>query len=94
MRHTPRNLLRHELIGLEAEVVDSRNRSQVGIRGLILDETRNMLLIGMPGGRKRWVAKKDVVLRVVLPDGLRLIVEGRVLVGRPEERLKRRLRDW
>ncbi len=94
MRHTPRNILRHELIGLKAEVVDSTNKSQVGISGVILDETRNMLLIGVPGGKKKWVAKKDVVLRIMLPDGVRVLVEGRALVGRPEERLKKRLRDW
>ncbi len=94
MRHTPRNILRHELIGLKAEVVDAKNPSLIGKNGLILDETRNMLLIGEPGGPKSWVQKDVVKLRIWLPDGTRLLIEGRVLVGRPEERLKKKLYKW
>jgi ribonuclease P protein subunit POP4 len=32
-----RNLIRHELIGLDVEVVESTNRIQVGIKGLVVD---------------------------------------------------------
>lgn len=94
MKITPRNLLNHELIGLEAEVVESSNKDLVGIRGLILDETRNTLLIGQPGGKKRRVLKHVAVFRIILPDGTKVKVEGKVLVGRPEERLKRKYYRW
>ena len=94
MRITPRNLLNHELIGLEAEVVDSPNKYLVGIKGIVLDETRNTLLIGQPGGRKWRVLKHVVVLRLTLDDGTKVRVDGRVLVGRPEDRLKRKFHYW
>lgn len=94
MKITPRNFLNHELIGLEAEVVDSLNVNLVGIKGLILDETKNTFLIGQPGGRKWRVLKHVAVFRIALPDGTKVRVEGRVLVGRPEERLKRRYYRW
>jgi ribonuclease P protein subunit POP4 len=94
MKITPNNILRHELIGLEAEVVDSKNPFQVGIKGIILDETLKTITIGFPGGRKRIVLKNQVVLRVKLPDGLTVKVDGKYLVGRPEERLKKKIYEW
>lgn len=94
MKITPQNLLNHELIGLEAEVIASSNKCLVGIKGLILDETRNTLLIGRPGGEKWRVLKHVAVFRVTLPDGTNVRVDGKVLVGRPEERLKKRYYRW
>ncbi|MCC6040228.1 MAG: ribonuclease P protein component 1 [Thermofilum sp.] len=94
MRITPRNILRHELIGLEAEVIDSPNKCLVGIKGLILDETRNTLLLGEPGGSKKRVLKHLAVFRIKLPDGTVVRVDGRVLVGAPEDRLKKRVYRW
>lgn len=94
MRITPRNILRHELIGLEAEVIDSPNKCLVGIKGLILDETRNTLLLGEPGGSKKRVLKHLAVFRIKLPDGTVVRVDSRVLVGAPEDRLKKRVYRW
>uniref|UniRef100_A0A7J3X7T0 Ribonuclease P protein component 1 n=1 Tax=Thermofilum pendens TaxID=2269 RepID=A0A7J3X7T0_THEPE len=94
MRITPRNILNHELIGLEAEVVDSANKCLVGAKGLILDETRNTLLLGEPGGTKKRVLKHIAVLRIKLPDGTTVRVDGRVLVGAPEDRLKKHFYRW
>uniref|UniRef100_A0A7C1CGD1 Ribonuclease P protein component 1 n=1 Tax=Thermofilum adornatum TaxID=1365176 RepID=A0A7C1CGD1_9CREN len=94
MKITPRNILRHELIGLEAEVVDSTNPFQIGIRGFILDETYKTLVIGYPGRRKRRIFKSQVKLRVWLPDGQVVKIDGRYLLGRPEERLKKKLYEW
>ncbi|MCW3992450.1 MAG: ribonuclease P protein subunit, partial [Candidatus Bathyarchaeota archaeon] len=51
---TARNLLRHELIGLDVEVVRDRNPSNASIRGRVVDETRNTLLI-RKGERERRV---------------------------------------
>ena len=39
----PGEIIYHELIGLDAKVVDSTNPSVVGIRGRVVDETRNTL---------------------------------------------------
>ncbi|MEZ0345034.1 MAG: ribonuclease P protein component 1 [Infirmifilum sp.] len=91
MRITPRNILRHELIGLPVQVVEARNPSLIGVKGLVLDETKNTLVIGEPGGRKRVVLKFQAVFLFELPGGSKVRVDGRYLVGRSEERLKRRL---
>ena len=42
---TPENLVYHTLIGLETVVSGSTNPDMVGIRGVVVDETRNTLLI-------------------------------------------------
>ena len=40
------------------------------------------------------VSKKDVVIVFYLPTGEKVKVEGKVIVGRPEERLKKKFRRW
>ncbi|MEA3282663.1 MAG: ribonuclease P protein component 1 [Euryarchaeota archaeon] len=42
---TPGNLVYHTLIGLETVIAGSTNPDIVGIRGVVVDETRNTLLI-------------------------------------------------
>ena len=39
------NIIKHELIGLKAEIVDSRNKANIGIKGKIIDETKNTIII-------------------------------------------------
>ena len=90
---TPRNILRHELIGLEVEVVGDSNPYNIGISGRVVDETRNTLLID-DGAKERRIAKEYATFRFRLPDGTLVEVEGAKLVGRPEDRVKRRIRRW
>ena len=90
---TPENILRHELIGLGVKVVNDSNPNNVSITGTIIDESRNTLTIGR-GGDARRVAKKDATFHIDLPAG-RVEVKGATLVGRPEDRVKRRVkRRW
>jgi ribonuclease P protein subunit POP4 len=87
---TEKNLVRHELIGLEVEVKKSTNKSQIGIKGRVVDETYNMLVIETRKGEKK-VEKKSCVFVFKLPNGKKVEVEGWVLVGRPEDRIKKKL---
>jgi len=87
MRITP-SILQHELIGLEAEVVQSPNRSIVGLRGRVVDESRETFTISHEG-KEKTIIKGTSILYFSLPDGSLIEVEGRVLVGRPEDRVKR-----
>jgi len=90
---TPRNLVRHELIGLEVEVAESSNRCQVGIKGRVVDESRQMLVIETSKGEKK-IEKKSAVFIFKLPSGVRVQVDGKLLVGRPEDRIKKKLPTW
>ena len=46
MKLTPRNIIHHELIGIDTRVVDSTNKSLIGTEGRIVNETKNMFVIG------------------------------------------------
>lgn len=91
---TVKNILRHELIGLDVEVVRDSNISNISLLGRVFDETRNTLLIKINEVTKR-IAKQNAVFRFKLPDGATLDVDGRGLIGRPEDRVKRKMkRGW
>jgi ribonuclease P protein subunit POP4 len=89
----PEELVRHELIGLEAVVAGSSNPSQRGLSGRVVDESRNTLSMETAAGVKV-VQKAGCVFSFTLPSGGTVRVDGDVLVGRPEDRIKKRLRNW
>jgi ribonuclease P protein subunit POP4 len=90
MKVTPA-ILQHEFIGLKAKVVRSSHPGYVGISGKVIDETRNTLVIRHKGKDKR-IVKNVAVFHFVFPDGTMVEIEGTTIVGRPEDRLKKRLR--
>ncbi|MFQ6086738.1 MAG: ribonuclease P protein component 1 [Candidatus Bathyarchaeia archaeon] len=93
MRVTPA-ILQHEFIGLDAKVVRSTHPDYVGITGKVIDETRNTLVIRHKN-KDKVVIKSTTVFHFILPDGTILEIEGNAIVGRPEDRIKkRRWRRW
>jgi ribonuclease P protein subunit POP4 len=86
---TKKNVMRHELIGLEAQVVSSSDPTLLGVYGKILDETREMLVIEHMS-KPKIVPKSGSNFEIKLPSGERVVVEGTRLVGRPEERVRRK----
>lgn len=83
---TPENLPKHELIGLEVEVVEATDERKIGISGEVMDETQSMLRIG-----DREVKKKNCVFRFRLPDGQEVKLDGELIAKRPEERVGMKL---
>lgn len=81
-----RNVLRHELIGLDVLVSGATNPDQKGLSGRIIDETRNLLVVETPRGIKR-IAKMHTTFRVVLPSRELVEIDGSVLVLAPEKRI-------
>jgi ribonuclease P protein subunit POP4 len=84
---TPKNLVKHELIGLTAEVAASTNKFNVGIKGLVVDETKNTLTIETEAGLKR-VQKRGTAFIFKIPSGKRVKVDGNKIAIRPEDRMK------
>lgn len=93
MNAVPENILRHELIGLNVRIVRSPNRSLRGRSGLVVDESRNMLTLSRKG-RKVLIPKSVATFRFKLADGRLVDVDGSRLLGRPEGRLKTKIRRW
>ena len=82
-----KDFLRQELIGLKMEIIDSQNKNLIGIKGEIIDETKNTLII-QEDNKVRTILKKQVTLKI--SDGQKEIqVNGELLIGRPEDRLKK-----
>lgn len=77
----------HELIGLKMEVIDSKNKNLVGIKGTIIDETKNTLVI-KDQDKTRTLLKDQVTLKI-FKDNHEIKVNGDILIGRPEDRLKK-----
>lgn len=88
MIRTCRNLKAHELIGLHASVIDSNNQSLVGSRGKILHETRNMLFL-QSSENVKMIPKNIAKLELSLPSNELCVLDGKELVGRPEDRIRR-----
>ena len=85
------SVLQHEFIGLEAKVIHSSNRSQIGIRGKVLNETQKTLTILHDNKEKR-IIKGTSTFLFTLPDRTVIEVEGKVIIGRPEDRAKKAVR--
>lgn len=86
---TKQNVASHELIGLEAEVVMSSDPGLVGVRGVVVDETHGMLVIEQKG-RLKAVPKSTSIFELILPNREKVKIDGVRLLGRPEDRIKKR----
>lgn len=90
---TPKNLIRHELIGLEVKIKNSTDPTLKGVKGKVVDETYNMLVIET-SKKEIKVPKKNCVFVFTLPSKLKVQVDGKLLVGRPEDRIKKKIPRW
>jgi ribonuclease P protein subunit POP4 len=82
-----KDLIRHELIGLNTEIVKAKNPTLVGLKGKIIDETKNTMTIKRKNKMKK-VLKDQAVFNLKVGNKT-FQVDGKVLVGRPEDRLKK-----
>jgi ribonuclease P protein subunit POP4 len=89
---SPQNILRHELVGLPVNVVKCTDPNFVGLAGVVVDETKNMIVLNAESRVK--VSKRTATFRFTLPDGAQVDVDGTRLVGRPEDRLKTKVIKW
>lgn len=90
---TPENLVRHELIGLKIKIVEDSDKKLAGLAGKVIDETRNMLVIEKADGSEISIAKETGVFSFQVGSAW-VRVDGRIIVGRPEDRIKKKLRTW
>jgi ribonuclease P protein subunit POP4 len=80
------NLRKHELIGLDVEVVNATDPSQEHLRGRVVDETRNTLVLDIHGDEKR-IPKHGSRFRFEVQGGFE--VDGEDIRFRPEDRVKK-----
>lgn len=85
---TPRNVARHELVGLRGRVFNSSDPSLVGIEGRVVEETTHTLVFETEDDDKT-VPKAYATFEFELPDAEATVrVEGSAVDARPAERVR------
>ncbi|MGD6806166.1 MAG: ribonuclease P protein component 1 [Candidatus Bathyarchaeia archaeon] len=87
MKVTP-DIVRYEFIGTHGVVTASPNIDYVGVGGLVVGETRNTFLL-QDEERTRSVIKDLASFDFTFNDGTVVEIDGKLLVGRSEDRLKK-----
>ena len=88
MEFNKKRLARSELIGLDVKIIESENSFNKGIKGKIIDETKNMFMIKTKETRKK-IIKDQCVFEFDIK-GKKMQINGKSLSTRPEERIKQR----
>jgi ribonuclease P protein subunit POP4 len=90
MKVTP-DIIRCEFIGTEAKIAKSKDSSYTGASGKVIDETRKTFTI-LREGKRKMVIKDLAVFHFRFSDGTTVEIDGELLAGRPEDRLKKHIR--
>lgn len=91
---TAQNIVRHELISLQVKIKESTDPTQKGLKGEVTDETYKTLKIETMEGKEKIILKSNSIFIFTLPNGVKVQVEGKLLVGRPEDRIKKKFDRW
>lgn len=78
-----KEVLKGELIGSQIEIESSKNKSLVGVKGEVIDETKNTLTIQTPK-KKIKIIKSHVTIMIKNQK-----IQGKSLVSKPQDRLKK-----
>jgi len=90
MKIIPQEVAGCELIGTKIRVVDATNKSLIGLEGKVIDETRNTILIESEHKEINLI-KKQITMEFKYKDQ-KIRINGKILVARPEDRLKLKLK--
>ena len=82
---TADNIVSHEFIGLDTEIVQSTNPQVVGLNGRIINETKSMFTINTQKGSKS-IAKSTNSWKFSI-QGKDIVVAGSSIAKRPYERI-------
>lgn len=84
----PENVLVHEIIGLDAKIVESTDPTLNGVSGSIVFETRNTISIRTDSAVKQIAKKAAKKIEIKTQSGV-CFISGSSLIGRPEDRTSR-----
>jgi ribonuclease P protein subunit POP4 len=84
-----RDFVKYEFIGLEVEVIESKNEKLKGIFGKIVDETKNTFVLETESGKK--VVPKKFCTFLFYFNDYWIRVDGKLICNRPWERIKQKI---
>ncbi|MCL2643339.1 MAG: ribonuclease P protein component 1 [Candidatus Bathyarchaeota archaeon] len=90
MKVTP-DIIRYEFIGTAAQVAHSNNSSYLGLSGRVIGETKNTFTLNSEDKTKS-IIKDSAVFNFTFNDGTTVEIDGKLLIGRPEDRLKKSIK--
>ncbi|MDE1726715.1 MAG: ribonuclease P protein subunit [Thaumarchaeota archaeon] len=82
---TKENIASHELIGLEAQIVESTNKQIIGLAGKVVDETKSMFTLRTQKGNKKFPKAESHWNFSFNNDQVK--IDGARLTKRPYERM-------
>ena len=90
MKVTP-DIIREEFVGTVGSVSQSVHTDYLGIQGKVIGEPRNTFTIQHHEKNKK-VVKDQAVFQFHFNDGTVVEINGKLLVGKPEDRLKKTIK--
>jgi ribonuclease P protein subunit POP4 len=90
MKVTP-DIIRYEFVGTNAWFARSPHADYVGVCGEVIGETRNTFTLNGEGKAKS-IIKKSAIFDFTFNDGTTVEIDGKLLVGRSEDRLKKSIK--
>ncbi|HMK94736.1 MAG TPA: ribonuclease P protein subunit [Candidatus Limnocylindrales bacterium] len=90
MKVTP-DIICYEFIGAEGKVAKSPHEDYVGVGGRVIGETKNTFIF-LRENQRRSVIKESAIFNFKFDDGTVVQIDGKLLVGRPEDRLKKTIK--
>lgn len=82
----PKYIVYHDLIGFKVRVKPKTKKGKFTDSGIIIDETKNLLIVENENKTKKYV-KKEYLFRLLFEGGV-LEVDGNKIIGIPENRLR------
>lgn len=90
MKITP-NIIKHEFIGTYGIISKSNHSDYLGLSGKVVNETKNTISF-LNKNKIKKIVKNSSTFRFKFQDGTITEIEGHLLVGRSEDRLKKKIK--
>ncbi len=81
-------------MGLEVKIIHCLNSDSEGIQGRVVNETKKTITIEDGEGKEKIIPKGSTTFQFTLPEGLTVEIDGKIIVSRPEDRIKKRFRKY
>lgn len=79
-----KDIVSMNLIGKNIEITKSKNKSLIGVKGKVIDETKNMIILD----NQKKLIKSQSTFKIKIKNNT-YEIDGKILQTRPEDRIKK-----